>query len=69
MVTDSMRLPTLDLSNNDNELDIDLEFDDDLNKIGDIDIPKNISHVWRMSKREAQYHFCLKEKEKEISFI
>ena len=33
MVTDSMRLPTLDLSNNDNELDIDLEFDDDLNKL------------------------------------
>jgi hypothetical protein len=41
MVTDSMRLPTLDLSNNDNDLDIDidLEFDDDLNKIADIDIP------------------------------
>lgn len=36
-----MRLPTLDLSNNDNDLDIDidLEFDDDLNKIADIDIP------------------------------
>lgn len=69
MVTDSMRISTLESYNNDNELDIDLEFDDDLNKIDDINIPENISHVWRMSKREAQYHFRLKEKEKEISLF